>query len=170
MYKNKNQPTTHQPMADYKDGTPFADIDIVDPPTKKRNGGRTPFDPNEFETRELTVGMGVPLFFQVMSLPFNMNVFLRERDVGRTTAKSKVRPIWSLMRFIELLYPDVGGTCTTDIECLKHLIASPYVNEANFLPMCESLQHLLTRLRSPHLFAGVEIDQPGAHAQKIAEF
>ena len=170
MYKNKNQPTTHQPMADYKDGTPFADIDIVDPPTKKRNGGRTPFDPDEFETRELTVGMGVPLFFQVMSLPFNMNVFLRERDVGRTTAKSKVRPIWSLMRFIELLYPDVGGTCTTDIECLKHLIGSHYVNEANFLAMCESLQHLLTRLRRPHIVGGVEIDQPGAHAQKITEF
>ena len=89
-------------MAEYKDGTSFADIDIVDPVKKRRDGNRAPFDPEQFQTADLYVGMPVAKFFQVMSLPFNMNIFIRERDIGRSNAKSKVRPIWSLMRFIEL--------------------------------------------------------------------
>ena len=152
---------------DVKDGTPFAALDIGDPPPKKRSGGRTDFDPTAFTTSGLFVGMAVEDFFRWCIMPFNMNSFITERDNDRVERR---KPIWSLMRFVELLYPDVGKTCTTEFVCLQHLIASHRVMELNFIVICENLQHLLTGLCRPFIVDGVERDKPGAHATVISAF
>ena len=106
-------------MADEKGGREFDFIEIGDPPAgKTKSGGRTVFQPEQFDTVGLLSKMPVEEFLVIMNKEHNVAVFMIERDVGRVTTNSKRRPIWSLMRFVELIYPDIASTCSTDSQCL----------------------------------------------------
>ena len=158
-------------MADEKDGIAFADIEIGDPPTgKNKSGGRTVFQPELFQTEGLVTGMPVDEFLGIMNRTTNVHEFMLERDIGRVTANSKRRPIWSLMRFVELIYPDIASTCSTDSQCLQHLVGSHYVTIDNFIPVLRQLQALLTTLHRPFVLDGVQVDKSGAFATVIGDF
>ena len=158
-------------MADEKGGREFDFIEIGDPPAgKNKSGGRTVFQPEQFDTVGLLSKMPVEEFLVIMNKEHNVAVFMIERDVGRVTTNSKRRPIWSLMRFVELIYPDIASTCSTDSQCLQHLVGSHYVTIYNFIPVLRQLQALLTTLHRPFVLDGVQVDKSGAFATVIGDF